>query len=286
MTRGPCDCGRCAPSPEGCSPRCPPTSRTVACRRSPCESAPSRRPRRCRGMARSAVRRGPRRLSRHSRRRPPRSGRKADGRSRLGAGCRARGWLRRSRCPCRRLPAHHARRVARRRGHPHPHAAALTHRPVAPEARPNAGLLRISVGLGTGPTSSRTSTTRRAARAAVAPTTPGSSRRYGDAVSDRQPDPVLLALSHVRSRSLGGPLEDGVREPLNFHPTASSGTCRSCGPWRGTAGTAPSSRPGRATAASRFAHHAGDALDPCYRGRPVQVDAQGLGVAIEARRFV
>ena len=27
------------------------------------------------------------------------------------------------------------------------HAAALTHRPVAAEARPNAGLLRISVGL-------------------------------------------------------------------------------------------------------------------------------------------
>jgi hypothetical protein len=37
-------------------------------------------------------------------------------------------------------------------------------------------------------------------------------------VADRQPDPVVLALTHVRSRSLGGPLEEGARVTLNFHP--------------------------------------------------------------------
>ncbi|WP_353508011.1 DUF3626 domain-containing protein [Intrasporangium sp.] len=37
-------------------------------------------------------------------------------------------------------------------------------------------------------------------------------------MADRQPDPIALALSHVRSRSLGPPLEDGVRVTLNFHP--------------------------------------------------------------------
>ena len=40
-------------------------------------------------------------------------------------------------------------------------------------------------------------------------------------MSDLQPDPVVLALAHVRSRSLGGPLEDvegGTRVTLNFHP--------------------------------------------------------------------
>ena len=37
-------------------------------------------------------------------------------------------------------------------------------------------------------------------------------------MADSQPDPVVLALSPVRSRSLGTSLADAARVTLNFHP--------------------------------------------------------------------